>query len=116
MEEDVSKFLNEFKTKLEIWGVLFRDDRGKNFQSLADLEITPSNRMDILKNLQLEDYSEGPLEEKLNGGEDMWVFGRIIKSKEVYIKISYGRLGTSVICISFHIAEYKMEYPLKKIL
>ena len=44
----------------------------------------------------------------------MWVFGKLIKNHEIYIKISLGIEGSSVICISFHLAEYKMTYPLKK--
>lgn len=59
------------------------------------------------------DYSEGPLNEKLYGGSDMWVFGREIKNKEIYIKISMGFEGSQVICISFHIAEFTMKYPYK---
>ena len=67
-----------------------------------------------MKDLQLEDYSEGPLEEILHGGANMWVFGKIIKGQEVYIKISYGAPGTSVLCISFHVAEYEINFPFKK--
>ena len=43
----------------------------------------------------------------------MWVFGKEIKDEKVYIKISVGRPGLSVICISFHIAEFEMDYPFK---
>lgn len=114
MKKEVSKFLKEFKVKLGVWGVLYRDDRGKNSRALTDLEITPSFREQILKDLDIEDYSEGPLEEKLYGGVDMWVFGKTIKGQEVYIKISFGAPGTSVLCISFHVAEHKMNFPLKK--
>ncbi|MEC5173417.1 hypothetical protein [Chryseobacterium nepalense] len=114
MEKEVSEFLNEFKIKLGIWDVLYRDDRGKNTQALADLEITPIYRGQVLKELNIEDYSEGPLQEKLYGGADMWVFGKIIKNQEVYIKISFGAPGASVLCISFHVAEHKMNFPLKK--
>lgn len=114
MKKEVSEFLNEFKVKLGIWGVLYRDDRGKNSQALADLEITPIYREQILKELNVENYSEGPLQEKLHGRADMWVFGKTIKNQEVYIKISFGAPGTSVLCISFHVAEHKMNFPLKK--
>lgn len=109
----VLAFLSEFKKKMQIWGVLFRDDRGKNSQALAELELRPIDREKILKELTFEDYCEDPLEEKLYGGSDMWVFGRIIKKKEVYIKIAMGIRGSSVICISFHVAEYKLKHPLK---
>ena len=82
-------------------------------QALIDLELTPNDRLSILSKLNVKDYSEGPLEEKLYGGTNMWVFGKTIKKKEVYIKISLGAIGTTVICISFHLAEHKINYPLK---
>jgi hypothetical protein len=61
----------------------------------------------------LKDFSEGPVEEKIYGGADMWVFGKTIKKREVYIKITMGPIGSSVICISFHLAQHKMNYPFK---
>lgn len=112
-EKEIASFLKEFKEKMKIWDILFRDDRGKNTQALVDLELRPIERKSTLENLVMKDYSEGPLEEKLYGGSDMWVFGKNIKSKEVYIKITIGANGSSVICISFHLAEHKMHYPLK---
>ncbi|MEY4896861.1 MAG: hypothetical protein RL525_254, partial [Bacteroidota bacterium] len=110
---EVATFLNDFKEKMKFWDVLFRDDRGKNTQALVDLEIRPIERKAILNAIETRDYSEGPLEEKMYGGADMWVFGKTIKKKEVYIKITIGPMGSSVICISFHLAQHKMNYPLK---
>jgi len=98
---------------MKFWDVLFRDDRGKNTQALVDLEIRPIERKAILNAIETRDYSEGPLEEKMYGGADMWVFGKIVKQKEVYIKITIGPMGSSVIYISFHLAQHKMNYPLK---
>jgi len=112
-ELEVSSFLRDFKEKMKFWDVLFRDDRGKNAQTLVDLELRPTERKAILETLEIKDYSEGPLEEKLYGGADMWVFGKTVKGKEVYIKITMGVMGSSVICISFHLAQHKMQYPLK---
>lgn len=112
-EAEVAFFLKNFKEKMKFWDVLFRDDRGKNTQALVDLEIRPIERKAILETLETKDYSEGPLEDKLYGSAEMWVFGKIIKKKEVYIKITMGAMGTSVICISFHLAQHKMQYPLK---
>lgn len=112
-KQEVDFFLRSFKEKLRIWDVFFRDDRGKNLQVLADLEIRPIDRKKILEKIEVKDYSEGPLAENLYGGADMWVFGKTIKKKEVYIKITMGHEGRSVICISFHVSEYKMNHPLK---
>lgn len=110
---EVQAFLQAFKAKLGVWGVVFRDDRGKNAQALLTLEIAPAYREKVLKELQATDYCEGPKTEKLYGGAEMWVFGKLIKGLPVYIKVTLGFLGAQVICISFHIAEYPLNYPLK---
>lgn len=112
-QKEVESFLKDFKEKMRFWDILFRDDRGKNTQALVDLELRPNDRKAVLESLETKDYSEGPVEEKLYGGSDMWIFGRAIKKREVYIKITMGIEGSHVICISFHLAEHKMRYPLK---
>jgi hypothetical protein len=114
LKDEVENFLEGFKVKLEIWDLLFRRDREKNTQTLLDLELTIQNVKTILKELASENYVEGPLPDVLNQITDMWVFGKEIKSKEIYIKISLGYPNSQVICISFHIAESPMNYPLKK--
>ncbi|MEO7174445.1 MAG: toxin [Saprospiraceae bacterium] len=112
-EAEVASFLKDFKGKMRIWDVLFRDDRGTNAQALLILELRPIDRKVILAELEVTDYSKGPIEEKLYGGTEMWVFGKTLKRKELYIKISMGLSGGSVICISFHMAQHKLQYPLK---
>lgn len=112
-EDEIWLFLNGFHAKLGIWGLVTRDDRGKNSQALLDLEITPEYRKEVLKKLEVNDYSEGPLLENLYKGSDMWVFGKIVKQREIYIKITLGVCGAQVICISFHPAEFPMEFPLR---
>jgi hypothetical protein len=108
------KFLRNFKTKMKIFDVLFLDDRGKNVNALARLEITPIARKKVLESLKVEDYSDGPFGESMHGGRtEMWVFGRVIRSQEIYIKITMGILGSAVICISFHIAEHPLKYPFQ---
>jgi hypothetical protein len=111
--DEVRSFLQDFKAKLGIWGVVFRDERGKNAQTLLTLEISPMAREKIVKELQVADYCEGPKTEKLYGGADMWVFGKTVKGQEVYIKVTLGFFGAQVICISFHVAEFPLNYPLK---
>lgn len=112
-KEEVEAFLKQFHQKLKIFNIIFRDDRGKNAQTLAELEITPKYRETIIKEIKAEDYSQGPIVDTLNHMGDMWVFGKDIKGQEVYIKISLGIANSQTICISFHIAEYKMKYPFK---
>jgi hypothetical protein len=77
------------------------------------LEIVPSFRKVIIENLKVEDYVEGPIIDTLNHLGEMWVFGKDIKGREVYIKIMISGLSGQTICISFHIAESPMKYPFK---
>jgi hypothetical protein len=113
-KQEVEKYLKELKVKMEIFGILFLDDRGKNQQTLHDLEISPAKRKEIISSLKVENYSQGPLDEKMRGILPMWVFGKQVKKKEVYIKVSMGIENNGAVCISFHIAEHPMNYPFKK--
>jgi len=113
-KNEVETYLKELKVKMEIFGILFIDYRSKNQQTLNDIEISPAKRKEVIKSLIAEDYSQGPLEEKMRGILPMWVFGKQVKKKEIYIKVSMGAENSRTVCISFHIAEHPMNYPLKK--
>ena len=112
-QQEVEKYLKELKVKMEVFGILFLDERSKNQQTLHDLEISPGKRKEIIAMLQAKNYSEGPLQEKLGGMLPMWVFGKEVNKKEVYIKISMGFENNYAVCISFHISDYPMNYPYK---
>lgn len=109
--EEVASFLSKFKTKSKLLGIIFRGDRHKNEQALADLEISALRRREEVLSLEVENYSDGPKKDTLNKVEDMWIFGKRIEGKEVYIKITLGGYNKETFCISFHIAEHKMSYP-----
>lgn len=99
---EIEAFLQDFKLKMKIWGIIFRDDRSKNSQTLLDLEINPIDREKIITHLTQANYSKGPEKDKLNDGPDLWVFKKDVKGQEVYIKITLGYCNNKVICISFH--------------
>lgn len=113
-KEHAKKFLGDFKQKLRVFGVIYRNDRNKNLQTLADLEIGPNQRTEYLLKLKVENYISGPNKDTLYSDmPDYWEFGAKVKNKDVYTKISMGKPNNQVICISFHIAEYKMNYVFK---
>jgi hypothetical protein len=112
-KEQVESFLREFKTKMNIFGLLYRDDRDKNKKALEELEIVPSFRRIVIENLKAEDYLKGPVVDELNRLGEMWAFGKDVKGREVYIKIMIVGTTSQTICISFHLAEYPLEYPFK---
>ncbi len=112
LQRDVSRFLDQVHTYLGIWEVIY-EVRDKNEQTLYDLELIPVERTNVLKELKVEDYSEGPVKDDYYKNSELWVFGKTVKDHEVYIKITLAPYGQNVICISFHIAEHLMNYPLK---
>ena len=118
LEEEISRFLKDFIFKLEFWGVFIRTDRTdpKNANTLLALELKRIHVKEILRELKVEDYSQGPFPDKLYNNSEMWVFGKIVKKREVYIKIQLGAQGSEVICISFHFPEHPMNYSFKKII
>lgn len=111
---EVVIFLDDFKVKMRIWGVLYLDNRSKNIQTLLDLNLQPFERTEILEELSVQDYAQGPLKDSYFNGANMWVFGKWIKGQEVYIKITLGMFNAQTVCISFHIAERPLTYPFKK--
>lgn len=111
--EEVKEFLNQFNIKAQIFGIQFRNDRKKNRETLLLLDISPLQRELIVKNLQVQDYVEGPVIDVLNKEGELWVFGKDVKGREVYIKITLGYENGQTICISFHIAEHPLSYPFK---
>jgi len=112
-KEEVQLFLTDFKVKMKLFDILFRDERNKNSQALLLLEITPAQRRKIIETITVIDYSAGPLDDILYGIASMWVFGKNLKQTEYYIKISMGRINQQVICISFHPSQKPMLYPFK---
>jgi hypothetical protein len=112
-KSEVSSFLSQLKANLLVGRMVyaFRTAKGKNEDTLLKLGIVPRQRDDYVKTLRVEDYFEGPKKDT-NGGNDLWVFGKMISSQEIYIKLQLTK-STNVYCISFHIADRPMTYPFK---
>lgn len=108
-KNEVSRFLTDFKAKLGIDDIVYIN-RMKNLQALADLDIRPFERTAFLRQLSVENYYRGSHADQA-GISDLWEFG--IQVKEVYIKIQLGAANRPTICISFHLAEFPMNFPLK---
>ena len=64
-------------------------------------------------NLTFEDYYSAPKDTYDSTKPDYYEFGIPVNKKEVYIKISLGLPNKMVDCMSFHIAEFPISYPLK---
>ncbi len=110
-EKEIQDFLQELKAKMLALDFIF-ENRDKNRETLLKLEISVAKIREIIINLEVENYFQGPKENDQYGNNPMWIFGADVKKEEIYIKLTISAF--SVICISFHIAEHSINYPFKK--
>lgn len=109
----IALFLKEFKQLVQEGG-LYVVNRSDHQKSLGELGLTKeAGKIEIL-GLSVTDYCKGPQPDKDKPG-DIWVFGKKIEGREVYIKLKIAQVGTYKIakCISFHAAEQPLCYPFK---
>lgn len=113
-EEEIADFLRIFKS---CWDGSVAE-REKNGETLTILGLGPKHRAEECKRLCVEDYSFGPCpDHDGDPTKEWWVFGRVIRKREVYIKIRIYQMRNGAYygrCLSFHIAEDEMKYPYKK--
>ena len=55
LKNEVEAFLASFHEKIEIFGILFRDDREKNRMALIDLDISRLERLEVIKSIETEE-------------------------------------------------------------
>ena len=106
-------FLKEFKQLVQEGG-LYVVNRFDHQKSMADLGLTSENCKVEILGLSVTDYCKGPEPDKDRPG-DIWVFGKKIAGREVYIKLKIAQVGIHKIakCISFHAAQQPLCYPFK---
>lgn len=106
-------FLKEFKQLVQEGG-LYVVNRIDHQKSLVELGLTKKACKIEILGLSVTDYCRGPEPDKDRIG-DIWVFGKEIGEREVYIKLKIAGIGSRKIakCISFHTAKQPLYYPFK---
>lgn len=113
--EEVDLFLKEIREKINVFNIVFRP-RDKNLKALAELDISAFQRVAYIESIKPEDYYSGPNKDTYDSSKpDYYEFGIKVKNEEIYIKLSKGLPNKPVDCMSFHIAEFPMKYPLKTV-
>ena len=80
--------------------------------TLLDLEYDSQDVVDRLRELTVEDYSETLFDKDDENPPLLFVFGKQINGKEIYIKLKIKRDVTKkILCVSFHYAKYVMKHP-----
>jgi hypothetical protein len=78
--------------------------------------MTREEALDEIMNLTYQDYSSGPeADSDPTYGGDVWIFGKHIGSNLVYIKLKIDVVDGNKVakCLSFHCAEYLLQFPFR---
>lgn len=124
-EKEIIEFLKELKNILHSEGFNIDSDftiikskkkSGKEQYStpytLLDLDYDVSDVVDRLKELTIREYSETLVDKDDTNPPLLFVFGKDINGKQIYIKLKIkGSQTRHVLCVSFHYAEEKMIFP-----
>lgn len=80
--------------------------------TILDLEYDSEDVVDRLKELTVANYSETLFDRDDEIPPLLFVFGKMINGKEVYIKLKIkGNVEKRILCVSFHYAKYSMVFP-----
>lgn len=80
--------------------------------TLVDLEYDTEDVVDRLKELTVGEYSETKIDRDDSEPPLLFVFGKRINGKLIYIKVKIkDNSKRIVLCVSFHYAKNKMMFP-----
>ena len=120
---DVKAFLEELKTILNMKNFdidnnlhLIKSSKDEvqysTTYTMLDLEYDSSDIVDKLKELTVQEYSETLIDKDNDKPPLLFVFGKDINNKQVYIKCKIkGETTKIVLCLSFHCAKHDMLFP-----
>lgn len=121
---EVAAFLKELKMFLEKGDfnidtdfILIRKNKKDDMEhstpyTLLDLDYDIEDVVDKLKELTVEEYSETKIDKDDLDPPLLFVFGKNINRKLIYIKLKIkGDQKRHVLCVSFHYAKDKMKFP-----
>ena len=124
-KKEVVAFLDELKSLLENADfdidtdlTLIRkkkqgeDQKYSTPYTLLDLDYDAEDVVERLKELTVTEYSETKIDKDDLNPPLLFVFGKDINSKLVYVKLKIkGEPQRHVLCVSFHYAKEKMTFP-----
>ena len=122
-KKDVKKFLDELKAIINDVSFDSNDDliiiksskdevQYSTRYTLLDLDYDTVDVVDRLKELTVSDYSETLIDKDDDKPPLLFVFGKDINNRQVYIKLKIkGENNRRILCLSFHYAKHKMKFP-----
>jgi len=109
--EEVKQTITDPGSEYESWRLVKRKG---NVECITELGFTYDDVRDAILGLSVVDYCAGPLRDRDMPG-DLWVFGKVMEGREVYIKVKLARFGPLKIVriVSFHAAKDSLCYPYR---
>lgn len=88
------------------------DEKFSTPYTMLDLDYDTDDVVNRLKELTLAEYSETKIDKNDLNPPLLFVFGKYINNKLVYVKLKVkGDQQRYVLCVSFHYAKEDMEFP-----
>lgn len=88
------------------------DEKFSTPYTMLDLNYDTDDVVNCLKELTLAEYSETKTDKNDLNPPLLFVFGKYINNKLVYVKLKVkGDQQRYVLCVSFHYAKEDMEFP-----
>ncbi len=113
-KKEINAFLKRCRKIIETSFIRLR--RAENEKTIRELGLTNEQVKEVICSLTVEYYSSGPTPHH-HTTDLVWIFGKQIKNREVYVKILIsetndpGELIDTVFCQSFHFAKHDIHYP-----
>lgn len=79
--------------------------------TLLDLEYDVEDVVNRLRELKVEEYSETKIDKDDLNPPLLFVFGKDINNRLIYIKLKIKDQQKQILCVSFHYASRKMKFP-----
>jgi hypothetical protein len=107
--EAVKQTITDPVTRYDGWLLVKRTE---SVECITELGLTLTDVRDAILGLSVADYCAGPLQDRDMPG-DLWVFGKVMEDREIYIKLKLARIGPvkRVRIVSFHPAKESLCYP-----
>ena len=91
------------------------DEQYSTPYAMLDLDYDIDDVVERLRELTISEYSETKIDRNDVNPPLLFVFGKDINNKLLYVKLKIkGYQHKSVLCVSFHYAKEKMEFPYAK--
>ena len=115
--KELKMFLEKGDFNIDTDFILIRKNKKDDMEhstpyTLLDLDYDIEDVVDRLKELTVEEYSETKIDKDDLDPPLLFVFGKNINRKLIYIKLKIkGDQKRHVLCVSFHYAKDKMKFP-----